>query len=81
MQKLKYVSEYSLLVHTSKYGLMRIKCPFTVITISTNTILQYRKRYKVDRVIKSEDFKILYQIDNKTYRYNIFKILLNRNQK
>lgn len=78
MQKLKYVSEYSLLVHTRQYGLIRIKCPFKVIVIKSKSELTYKKRYEVERVIQSSDYKILYQIQGNTYRYNTFKILISK---
>lgn len=80
MQKLKYVSDYSLLVHSSRIGLVRIKCPFRVIVTKTESDLEFRSKQTVNRVHQSQNHKLEYEINGALYPYSTFRILLRRIQ-
>lgn len=77
MDKLKYLSPFSLLVSSQSYGLIRIKCPFPVKVIKPHPLGQGTKYY-VHRIKLVKKEKLIYVINGEEYRHNNFKILIRK---
>ena len=71
----RYCSPYSLLVLTPK-KLIRMYCPFNVEAVSNANGILKGNIYRVMKVQIYTDRRMIYVIDNATYMYHLFKILL-----
>lgn len=70
-----YLDNKSLLVSTGQKGLVRVRCPFKVECINEN-IMKVDEIKTVELLEESEEFKLLYKIDEVFYPFNWFIIVV-----
>lgn len=71
-----YISNRDILVHTEN-RVIRLKCPFKVKSKSNFNNLEKDKIYLVNIVKSSEDHKLIFNVNNNYYKYDLFEILLS----
>lgn len=72
----KYCDPFSILVMVDKGKVLRIHCPFTVLTIEPVGNLKIGDIVPVQAVKITPDLMNVYIIEGKAYQYFFFRILL-----
>lgn len=71
----RYVNSRSVLVISPK-KVVRLFCPFPVEVIIEAGKLQAGERLQVSKVLMSQEYRLVYIIDNTPYYYGLFRIVV-----